>query len=832
MTVFFISHGLAILVSIILGVAVYLTNPRRTTNQAFLLLSGFTAGWLTSLALGFHTTSAVWAKYCMKSSTIFSIFVPLGVNWLRASIKYPQKKLPAIILHAPLWLTLAVLTALVCTLDFYVRQLILPSPLAAGPRGIPEPVYGPGVYVFGLYFVASFVTMIGLFIRDLRQVQGIPRTELQFILLGCTLGLLYGFSATLVVPLIWHRSQMVQTAPLSVIVMYGVIAYGIATQRILEVASFLRRLVAYSLLTIYLVVIYLLVWQVAELGWHTFHLPGVESPHILAAVIVAFSMMPTHGLLQRFANRLFLSWGSANVALLIQKSGALLQTVTTMDALLPRFRHIVAEAVGTDEITLLTPVGGQYVQSVPAVAQPLRMGGDTPLVCELVTRTTPLVPDTTQRRRATAQQVAAVAQLRQVRAAVAVGIKGQTGLSAILLLGPRLSGRIYSAVEQDTLQLLASQLAAALENARLYTQVQDGKIYNDILLDHLVNGVIAVNAEGHINVFNREAQRVTGLSQEAVLGQPFDCLPPPLAATLHDIWAENQRVLNREIQLSRAQAEVSLRAGGAVFTGHAGTRLGALLVFSDVTDIKRLEQQIRRSGRLATIGTLSAGMAHEIKNPLVALKTFAQLLPERYEDAEFRTTFSKLAQQEIDRIDGIVNQLLEFSRPAKPLLAEASLHAIIRGPLKLISEAAYKKQVAIETHFDAADDTLLADLHQLPQALLNFLLNALEAIAGNGRITLTTSVVEGRYDPAGAADALPRPYLKLDITDTGCGMPPDTLLRIFDPFFTTKSSGTGLGLAVAHGIIAEHGGSVEVDSRVGQGTSFHLFFPQVTHPAA
>ena len=183
-------------------------------------------------------------------------------------------------------------------------------------------------------------------------------------------------------------------------------------------------------------------------------------------------------------------------------------------------------------------------------------------------------------------------------------------------------------------------------------------------------------------------------------------------------------------------------------------------------------------------------------------------------------------------IDGIVNQLLEFSRPAKPLLAEASLHAIIRGPLKLISEAAYKKQVAIETHFDAADDTLLADLHQLPQALLNFLLNALEAIAGNGRITLTTSVVEGRYDPAGAADALPRPYLKLDITDTGCGMPPDTLLRIFDPFFTTKSSGTGLGLAVAHGIIAEHGGSVEVDSRVGQGTSFHLFFPQVTHPAA
>ena len=375
-------------------------------------------------------------------------------------------------------------------------------------------------------------------------------------------------------------------------------------------------------------------------------------------------------------------------------------------------------------------------------------------------------------------------------------------------------------------------MTAALENARLYTQVQDDKSYNDLLLDHLVNGVIAVNALGRINVFNREAQRVTRLPQEAVLGQPFGCLPPPLSATLRDIWDKNQRVLNREIQLSQDPSAVSLRAGGAAFTGHAGARLGALLVFSDITDIKRLELQIRRSDRLATIGTLSAGMAHEIKNPLVALKTFAQLLPERYEDAEFRTSFSRLAQQEIERIDGIVNQLLEFSRPAKPQLAAASLHELLRGPLKLISEAANKKRVAIETHFDAPDDTLLADSHQLPQALLNFLLNALDALADGGRLTLTTCVVEDRHNPAGAGDAPPRPCLKLDIADTGCGIPPDTLLRIFDPFFTTKGSGTGLGLTVAHGIIAEHGGSVEIDSRVGEGTTVHLVFPQAAHRAS
>lgn len=827
MTVFFISHELTILVCIILGVGVYLTNPRRTANQAFLLLSAIMAGWLTWLALGFRATDAGWAKFCTKSCSCFGLFIPLGFNWLRASIKYPQKTLPAMILHAPVWLALAALSALVCTSDFYIRQFLLPAPADAATHSIPVPVYGPGVYWFTFFFAASFFTTIGLYLRDIRRLQGMPRTELQFTLLGGALGMLYAFIMVLAVPLVWHKEQIVQLAPLGVIVVDGVIAYGIATQRILEVALVLRRLVAYGLLTAYLAVIYLLAWLASAFVWRTFQLPGAESPHILAAVIVAFSMLPTHGLFQRFANRLFSNRASTNVALLLQQSGVLLQTVTTMDDLLQRFRHIVAEAVGTEAITLFVPETGRFVQTGPAVlGAPLLYESSAPLVRELAARDTPLVLDAAQRRRASPLRRAALAQLQQARASVAIGIKGQTSLSAILVLGPRLSGRTYSAVEQDTLQLLAGQLAAALENARLYTQVQDGKIYNDLLLDHLVNGVIAVNATGRVNVFNREAQRVTRLPQDAVLGQPFGCLPPPLSAALRDIWDKNQRVLDREIQLSPAPTAVSLRAGGAAFTGHAGARLGALLVFSDITDIKRLELQIRRSDRLATIGTLSAGMAHEIKNPLVALKTFAQLLPERYEDAEFRTSFSRLAQQEIERIDGIVNQLLEFSRPAKPLLAAASLHELLRGPLKLISEAAYKKQVTIETHCDAPDDTLLADSHQLPQALLNFLLNALDALADSGRLTLTTSIVEGRYNPAGAADAPPRPYLKLDIADTGCGIPPDTLPRIFDPFFTTKGSGTGLGLTVAHGIIAEHGGSVEVDSRVGQGTTFHLFFPQ------
>jgi signal transduction histidine kinase len=827
MTVFFISHGLAILVSIVLGLSVYLTNPRRTTNQTFLVLSCILAIWLTHLGVGFQTQSAVVAKFCAKGSTVLSIFIPLGFNWLRASIKYPQKNLWAIVRHAPRWLGLAVLTAALCTTDFYVRDMLMPARGMSGHQPIPEPVYGPGVFLFAAYFMTSLLVLIGLFARDVRQMQGVPRTELQFILLGGALGLLYGFSTAVIVPLIEQSSQIVQTSPIAVIVLDCVVAYGIATKRILEVALFLRRLVAYSLLTLYLVTIYLLVWLLTATVWRGFTLPGDEVPHILAAVVVAFSMLPAHGFLQRFANRLFISWASTNVALTIQKAGAELQAVTTLGDLLQRFQHIVANAVGTDEIFILMPHEGRFVQKQPQAqaGQSISMEHDAPLVRALTDREMPLVLDTAQRLRTTEQLLAAVEQMRKLKLAVAVGVRGQQTLSAILLLGPRLSGRIYSAVEQDTLQALGNQLAVALENAQLYTQVQDGKIYNDLLLDHLVNGVIAINAVGLVNVFNREAQRVTGLPPAAVLGQPYQQLPTPLAQALHDIRSEGRRVLDREIQLKRDQAELTLRAGGAIVTGHAGAPVGALLVFSDVTDVKRLELQIRRADHLASVGTLSAGMAHEIKNPLVALKTFAQLMPTRFDDADFRDTFSKVAQHEIERIDGIVNQLLEFSRPAKPQLAETSLHAILQPPLKLVSEGAHKKGVQLVTQFTAENDRILADMHQLQQVVLNFLLNALDAMAGAGTISLTTSRVEGRFTPAASAEGAPQPYLRLDIADTGCGIPPDQLSQIFDPFFTTKSGGTGLGLSVSYGIIREHGGMVEVESQVGQGTRFHIFFP-------
>jgi nitrogen-specific signal transduction histidine kinase len=825
---FFNLHSVTLLINTIIGLVLFLTNPRRVQNQCFLLFTVSLSLWGLLVMGIMRSHDPDTADMMIRLASAASTLCPVFFHWLFLAVKQPEKRLIGVLRSSRVTLVFCAVVIILTRTKFFLTGV----DISAQSGVLPEAHYGPGFILFALFFPMAFGIIIYNFYRVYRVAEGVKRLELQFILIGASTMIPLGIVVNLVPPLLTGSSQSQQFGPLSVVAMNIIIAYGIATRRILGVAVFVRRMIAYSLLCACLTLLYLGIWWLLDRLGLALQLQMGMLAHLLAALIVAFSMAPANGYLQRLANRLFLSLAPADTSLTMQRASALLQTVTTLDGLLGRFAQLITDSMGTERIVFLNAEGGGFRQIFPkAEAGPLLLPEDSPLIREVAQNAEPLVLDLLQRPRQNDRLDAAAQQMRELAVAVAVGIRGKGGLEALLLLGPRLSGRIYSAVEQDTLQLLANQLAVAVDNARLYTQVQDGKIYNDLLLDHLVNGVIAVNAAGQVNVFNREAQRVTRLPQESVLGQPFQRLPAPLAAALHDIWGENRRVLDREIQLSHADAEISLRAGGAVFTGHAGARLGALLVFSDITDIKRLELQIRRSDRLASIGTLSAGMAHEIKNPLVALKTFAQLLPERYDDEEFRTTFAKLALQEIERIDGIVNQLLEFSRPAKPLLVETSLHDIIRRPLKLVSEAAYKKQVVLETHFDAPHDSLLADVHQLQQAILNFLLNALDALAHGGRITLTTSAVEGRYNLAGAADAPPRPFLKLDIADTGCGIPPDMLLRIFDPFFTTKSSGTGLGLTVAYGIIHEHDGNVEVESRLGQGTTFHIFFPSFSKNA-
>jgi two-component system, NtrC family, sensor kinase len=205
------------------------------------------------------------------------------------------------------------------------------------------------------------------------------------------------------------------------------------------------------------------------------------------------------------------------------------------------------------------------------------------------------------------------------------------------------------------------------------------------------------------------------------------------------------------------------------------------------------------------------------------------LLPERYEDSEFRETFFTLIGGEVQRIDSIVNRLLNFARPPEAAMVPASLHAVLEDSLRLMEEQARKQGLRVTRQFAATQDRIRGDTELLRQAFVNFLLNAIQATGRGGEISVVTATVPRDRRYAMGASVRPGAQgVRVVIKDTGAGIREEDLPHIFDPFFTTKPEGTGLGLAVSHGILQEHGAYVDVESKVGVGTTFYLVFPVLT----
>jgi len=233
-------------------------------------------------------------------------------------------------------------------------------------------------------------------------------------------------------------------------------------------------------------------------------------------------------------------------------------------------------------------------------------------------------------------------------------------------------------------------------------------------------------------------------------------------------------------------------------------------------DLKKSKTYIRRADRLASLGTLTAGLAHEIRNPLVAIKTFTQLLPERLDDEEFRNQFLNIASGEVDRISLLINELLDFARPSDPKLEMEDVNSILDGMILLVSTESKKKHIQVIKNY--AQDLPLAsvDREQIKQVFLNILLNAVEATPENGKITVATRPF---LKPGG------EPYIQIGFADTGCGIPPEYLEDIFNPFFTTKNKGSGLGLSISHQIVQDHNGYINVESELNKGSSFFINLP-------
>lgn len=814
-----------------LGVAVFITNRHRRINQQYLLFAAVVGAWHVLVWMILHVRHPLMAEALIRSASVVAATIPTMIRALHLAIRMPKVSLLGILTGVRWMLVANAGVGLLCMTDFFLRDVVI-STADTGAAAIAEPIYGPGFLVFGLYFLGVSIRLISALIRDLRTLQGIQRAEVGFVVLGAASALLIGTLLGILVPIVLGTSRFVPVGhAVSTVAMTAVIAYGIATRRAMEIAEVARHILSYVVVGGYLVVVYAVIagalWAVGRMlgqSWTTV-------AHLAATLAVALSLSSAFEQIQPVMTRLIHGPSALIRDRLLRDSGRILMSVRALRGLYSEFASMASRLVDVESVTIFVRSDGRFSKVYPSGAD----GADTLSVTDslaalLLQSAEPVPRYSVERGRPTPERQAALRVMEAHAVHLAAPVLGSAGLDAIILMGPRTAGLFYGRQEIEIVRTLCGQFAFALVNAKLYTEVEDAKLYNEILLENLSSGVIACDAERRITLLNREAARVLGVQAGAMIGRGIDVLPPGLAEPLEQALTAGRGVRETDVVLSDGEV-AHLRLSSSVFTGLEGRRLGALLVLNDVTTLRRMQDSMRRADRLASVGTLAAGMAHEIKNPLVSIKTFVQVLPRAFDDPEVRATFCPLIESEVSRIDTVVNRLLNFARPAQASLQPMQLHAVLVHTLKLVEPRLKSKGITLETAFEAPTDLIEGDASLLEQVFINLYFNAVDAMSSGGRLRLETQVAQvetGDRDLWGTSVSVRR--LRVSVCDTGHGIRPENLARVFDPFFSTKQEGSGLGLAIAYGIIQEHRGSFDVESRVGEGTTFHIAFPLATPP--
>lgn len=344
------------------------------------------------------------------------------------------------------------------------------------------------------------------------------------------------------------------------------------------------------------------------------------------------------------------------------------------------------------------------------------------------------------------------------------------------------------------------------------------------VLASLDDAVIVLDRAGRVADLNPAAEQVTGISAPQGVGTQVGRLfhaNPWIGELAAGTLADGSARRLAEATLSTPGREVAVSAACApVLDGEGGTR-GAVLVLHDLTLQRTLEATTRRADRLAALGTVARGLAHEIRNPLGGIKGAAQLLRGALADPAL-VQCTDVIIREVERLDGLVEQLRELSTPPRLQLELLNIHRVLNDVLALERQAPVWGTVTLRTAFDPSLPAVRADRAQLTQVFLNLVRNALEALAGSGELAVATRL-EARFHlrlRRGRGR-----FLSVRVEDSGAGIPEEHQAQLFSPFFSTKPRGTGLGLAVCHRIVTQHGGTITYEPRRPHGACFRVTLP-------
>jgi two-component system sensor histidine kinase HydH len=347
------------------------------------------------------------------------------------------------------------------------------------------------------------------------------------------------------------------------------------------------------------------------------------------------------------------------------------------------------------------------------------------------------------------------------------------------------------------------------------SRLQRIRAFNDMLVESLPVGLIATDADGNIQVVNAAAERITGMNAgKLITKKPGSILPAELARSFNSTTKQlNQPQSSESVFTSDLDGRTcTLLLTVLPVVDDAGLFTGDVLLIQDMSEIRALESQLRRNERLAALGKMAAGVAHELRNPLSSIKGLAVLLKGKVgADSEGKQTADILVE-EVERLNRSIGELLDYARPEKLEKTKVSLHSILDKARTLVGVDAEALGIAISLWSDKTHGIVLVDEDKMNQVFLNLLLNSIQAMHEGGELVIRLTEEAG--------------VVVCTIEDTGTGVATENLSRVFDPYFTTKSDGTGLGLALSAKVVEEHGGSIVLENRETQGARVIVRLPQ------
>ncbi len=420
-------------------------------------------------------------------------------------------------------------------------------------------------------------------------------------------------------------------------------------------------------------------------------------------------------------------------------------------------------------------------------------------------------------------------QLEILQCVVSFPLLSKGRLIGFLNLNQKVTGIPFTNDELEVLFTLASHLAVGIQDIFLYHQMHYQKTYSQKILAYMSNGVVTIDKCERITIFNYRAEEILGRRASEMLGKDLRHLPSPLGDFLFETMKTG--ITRKREEITLFSGKLPLEISTYPLTDEQQNPMGSVILFEDISSRKKLEEERKRADRLNILNELLARMAHEVRNPLVAIRTFTQLLRERYEDLEFRNFFSTTVSQEVEKINTLVEKLIAFVNPLNFQYEFADLRNIVDNSLFLAWEQGLPKDVEIAKSFSNASFVVKADKEQMSKAFSYIILYSMGSMPKGGKLVMGMEEVRKGELPDTMNWVLSMPSVRVSIGDTGRGVPAQDPEKFFDPFRAADGLGMNLGLPLSQKIIEEHGGKIVVFSEVGKGNSFHIYLPCVTEGA-